>query len=487
MNKVSYRKPYFKTILVLEGPFLSQMEVKKIFIALKQFRRGLSQLVMMVNILDFNDTQLITSNFYNSKSLQFHHHDSSLDQLFFDKVINQMDFRIHVYREKKSFNHNRNGVLKEMIKKYISILCKSMNNTCRITNRDKDFDFFLMVSYGGDQLLVPEFAFEFSYPHNVHHYCILASKAELLSSLWSMTHAFEINLMICVPIFFALCGLYWYYIVKGTPQRKSIYDIYFLLFEMLITNCTHIRLQSRAERIFCISFIILSFILVFSYTCKLTALLVAPKYDRDINTWQDIVTKNYSVTFSESVGKDVTRVLWNRGTDSSRNSFFKPLEQLIRFHPNRFGVFLNSSLDRQLTQVVDCYIADIFIKSTENFVDGVAQYHKMDDKVDIIYNVFFSSVRSPAIFYVDKLNARLMENGLWQHWENEEHSKASLRADLGESRTDSLQTQTLLEFWKVLFVGYMFCLLAFIVEIVCFYSSFHKAKQFRAKIIALFW
>ena len=487
MNKVSCRKPYFKTILVLEGPPLSEMEMKKVFIALKQFLRGLSQLVIMVSMLDFNDTQLITSNIYDNKSLQFHPHDSSLDQLFFDKVINQKNFGIRVNFRNPPFTYEKNGVIQGVIKKYTPVLCQSMNTTCRITDRDKDFNYFLTLSYFGDQLIVPKFAFEFSYPYNFHHYCILAPKAEQLSSLWSMAHALERSLMICIPVFFALCGFYWYYIVKGTPDRKSFYDIYFLLFEMLITNGTHIRLQSKTERLFCISFIILSFYLVFGYTCKLTALLVAPQYDRDINTWHDIVAKDFFVIYSSSVGHVVMPILMQKERKYMKENIFKNNVFLDRFPPNRFGVFLNSSLDTRLTQVVDCNIAEIFIKSKENFVDGVAQYHKMAEKIDLIFKLFFSTVRCPAMIHVNKLNARLMESGIWKQWEDEEHSAIVLKAGqvTGES-TDSLQTQTLLEFWKVLIVGYLICLLVFIGEILWFYSSFQKVKAFGVKVFALF-
>ena len=76
--------------------------------------------------------------------------------------------------------------------------------------------------------------FQFSYPLDFNHFCFLVPKGQVLNNIWVMTRAFTISLLICIPIFFFLSGIYWYYIVRGTPHQKSIFDIYFLLFGMVL-------------------------------------------------------------------------------------------------------------------------------------------------------------------------------------------------------------------------------------------------------------
>ena len=328
-----------KILLVLELGTVSELEVVDIF---KTFNGNhFHEFALFANIEGKRDRQLLTCNAFQNDSIKTHEGATSLNQIYYDKGINQQNFNIVM----------RNSTTMSLVGKYDKIFCQFINATCIIKVLCKELCSLVFNSYGNPCLFFeqcsgfpPDVSYDFSYPFEFQRFCILLPKGSAISNLWAMVHAFEYKLLIGFSIFFIFSGIYWYYIVKGTSSEKKLLDIYFCLFGMLITNGTHLRLENRIERIFCLSFIILSFYMIFGYTCKMTSLLVVPQYEKELATMKEteimkkiiIFTGELSVFFFHSVLNGKIKIVPNRMTASYYAKEYNGTQ-------DHYGIYLTST------------------------------------------------------------------------------------------------------------------------------------------------
>ena len=477
-------------MIILEEGHIPERKVCEFFI---HFKGSFHEIVLIGKIASEGKTQFITSNSFSNNSLEYHKNISSLHQLFYDKGINQLDLKIGISHDPPFAFVSRTKEVSGPVTKYKALLCKTLNSTCFVNNKDFNFDLILSFQVPRDGQVMRLQSFSFSYPIEFNHYCLLVSKAKVLSSLWGMAYALEHKLLICVPIIFIMSGIFWYYIVKGTETEKSLYDIYFLLYGIMINNSTYIRLKARIERIFCLSFIVLSFFLLFGYTCKMISFLVVPEYEKDINTLSNLHGMKilYTPTYDKIVFKmskhhfrDFQNLKINRSLYLAMKDFFVPTRIDPKEHDltsNIYEVFL--PIYPGNCQILYCDAAKMFAKSTDNLKDDLVQYHVMKEEAAVMHKSFNAKARSPVMKYVDLLNARLIESGIWKFWGTERPFQARRTADSHQKQEHqnkgTLGMSTILEFWKILFGGFFLALFAFLGEILYFFiiKFLNKKKE----------
>ena len=452
-EKLSYQL-MIKVFIIIDNGQMSELKLIESFREL--YKSGI-EVTFMVKVGD-DKLQIITLNQFKNYSLEYHQDVASFDQLFYDKGINRWTINASFHHDPPFSFISENGSGHGSSVKFLNLLCVYINTTLTDTSYTE-----ITLSYQIPMYIFYDASTNYPYPYEFLQYCVLVPKAKVLSRLWAMVNALEFSLLMCVPVFIFLSGIFWYYIVKGTSYQRSFYDIYFLLYGMLITNSTHIPLQSKTERIFCLSFIILCFYLLFGFNCKLTALLVSPIYAKDLNTLRDlynmtlIQNDDFSITMMEHLRTKVE--LYNFG--KFNKTFLQQLctEVILQFCP-------------ECIQVVRCESANKFIKSPENFKNGVIQYHIVEEEVASRLKAFFLRKRSPLLKHINLLMGKLFESGIWQFWASErpfQAVEAKAREKVVEDQENGfIQIETILEFWKIFAVGYGLALIAFLGEIIHF-------------------
>lgn len=415
---------------------------------------------------------ILTSDLSKDTLLVEHQNFSSINELFYDKManLNQQLLPMFVYNDPPFAYVSQNGSMKGITNRYQIELCARINATCQIFTKGNKF-YKIRLNLVSDQFLyINKPVLSFTYPIGFNNFCVLVPKGQMLSRLWAMKNAFSESLFIFVLIIFALSVILWYFIVKGTSYEKTFSDILFLLFGILLTGNINRPLKFANERVFCLSFIILSFYLMFFYSCKLTAFLVVPTFEKDI------------VDLFEPDSKELTIIIPN-GQFSALSGFFKNPAAYRKFrmlsseyekiHPKKdyLGIFLPYTKNLSLGQMVHCEAARQFVNSQANLKDGVIQYHMMKEEIFVGHRSWSTMFRHPVIKQMDTLNAQLIESGIWQFWQNEKVSFFHESLDNKESPENMqmegfLKTDTFLEFLKVLLTGYFLASIAFIAELL---------------------
>ena len=472
---------YLKIIYILENTTISENQAKNI---LNQFSSAkFHEFALIASINNKRGLQVLTNTKLLNNSMRYERKVKSLDQLFYDKGVNQ-ELRLWVSHEPPFAYVSNDGNYSGMVKKYVEILCDMNNNTCEIISKDppnekrKPAD--LILSYGLSQInYFKTKKFEFSYHLEFKRFCILVPKGKFLNTLWDLMPVVPLIFKICVPIGAILCGMYWYYIVKGTASERNLYDIYFLMYAMFITNGLYKSPKLTTERIFCVFFILVSMFFICGYISKLTSLLVAPKYENEIDSIKELESRKIKVIYPFEYGYSLLLSYLNESFNKYFISNRQYSEQFLKL--NRDGIILKLSQNKSLSQMVDCQIAERFIKSNANFKNRIPQYHIVKEQIVLDLNSFYAHFRSPFMKHVNLLNGKLSESGIWQKWfrdtdfDKDVNDKGSREAVIEEN--DILSAETVLEFGKILLIGYGLALCAFFVELVYF-----KFQELRSKI-----
>ena len=477
-----------KTILILNDDVIHESVLDELFISFNNFE--IYDFVLITYVFGMQELQVITNEFLFDAQLRYHNNVENMSQLFYDKSFTQPFVGMFVSNNQPplsfySDDQSISGVLVD----FTLFFCEKLNISCKVTKSSGFmYQIHLFLKYDMDQYyMMKTESFAFTYPLEFNHYCILVPKAHVLSDLFAMIHAIEYSLFICIVIFFLICGIAWYFSVRKTLFQKSLSDIYFRLYGMLITNSYNFRLIHKYERIFCISFISLSFFVIFGYNCKLTALLVSPVYELDMNTLNDLANKNSTVFWSSEYHPIFE---YFRKNQLSYLTLFTDIEGL---EANRLGVHLSHMGDRKLCQLTNCKTAYLFVNSPENFKNGQLQYHVMDQQFTFKFNSFYSHIRVPLIKHIDELNKKLVESGIWQYWHNlHDLNGNGTISSFDTSNQNFLKSETILEFWKIIGLGYLIALFVFLGELIYYivsknnYLNILKKKLFRYNVMNIF-
>ena len=456
-----------KLIFLMDN--VSDQEIKIFFEHLNSLK--FHDIIVIAN--NGSETKLLSPNAFENKSLIKRSSLASISELFNDKIINlhQSLLLIRVNHEPPYVFISDNGTVSGVVNKFLDFFCAKVNATCRVNHPKIDSVFLIGLNFYSDQNLYTESSvFSFTYPIGFNHYCILVPKSKMLSRLWAMKNAFEDSLIQCVLIIIILCVILWYYIVKGTPHQKSLLEILFLIYGMLITNSISKLLKYTNERIFCLSFIIMSFYLLFAYNCKLTALLLVPEFEKDIDSFTEAEHHNISIIFPQGL----RNALYH---NDSRYIFDHSIIESIEYEQSfpkkdNFGIYLPFSDDKKLGQLVNCETAKIFVSSQGNLRNGEIQYRIMQEQLVITLKSWYLTFRHPILNQMNILNAQLIESGIWQLWENGKTSYSYNSSARNEENLENsndkrlLESQIIFEFWKILLVGYVTAVIALMGEIL---------------------
>lgn len=449
-----YIKFYYKIVLVLVGELQDNQQLVDRFTDLLKRNFHDNVIILIKNTIS---AQVFTANAYKNNTLERHSNVTSMKTIFYDKTENLNQFNLFLnYRNDREYNYKNK---EKVARHYKKMFCDKINASCDLRTRFNHYT-HINLKFNLDEIsLISNPIMSFSYPIMFHNLCVLVPKGQVLSSLWAMLNAVQYNLLICIVIIIILSGILWYYIVKGSDNQKPILKIYFLLYGILITNSVNSRLSSVTERIFGLSFIIGSFYLVFGYNCKLTSLLVVPQYEKDIDAFKDLVAKNKTIIHPPQIQGSYIPF------DITINNYTnQQYEYETNSSQDQYGVFLSFTNDKRWVQMVDCAAAKAFHSSHANFKNGIMQYHIMKEQCSFQLKSMYASFRSPLIKKIDIINSRIIESGIWNHWENENKS-----FDPSVSRIDTsgfLQSGTILEFWLVLLFGYVLSTFVFFGEII---------------------
>ena len=473
---------YIKVLLVLDTK-ISERKAEKI---LDQFNNEMFyEFALIASIDNKNGLKILTNTKLVNNSMRYERKVKSLDRPFYDKGINQ-NLRLYIDNEPPFAYVSNDGNYSGMVKKYAKTLCGMNNVTCEIFSiarevSEKQLTIDLSLTYtvtqGGD----PHFAnvFEFSYPLEFRHFCILVAKGKILNSLRDLLPNISLIFKIGIPICFMLCGIYWYYVVKGTPHEKNLYDIYFSMYAMLIYSGIYKSPKLSAERILFLSFILISTFFISQYTSILTSLLVAPQYEKDINSLEELESKKMTVIFPGQYG--IT--LYHNYLNTEYYDKYFISTKLLFNQTSRNEIFLEFTQNKSLSQMIDCQIAKNFIQSNANLKNGLTRFYIIKEQYLLHLNSFHAQIRCPFMKHVNLLNAKLKESGIWQKWQKDtdfdrdDHGKESQKAV--DEDVEVLPAETILEFGKLLLVGYGLALLAFLSEVVYF-----KCKNWYTKIFS---
>lgn len=427
--------------------------------------------------------KFITNRLYSNISLRFHRNVKSLDQLFYDKGINQQDLMISSHFELPFSSVSEDGQVSGMILKYVTGLCESINASCELQKKNtKDTD--IILNFYLNQIYYTTNGpknFMFSYPVGFRHLCVLVPKGEIINGLLNLFPVIYLGFKIGVPILFVMCALYWYFIIKGTPFEKNLFDIYFFLFEMLITNSLYKSPKLSTERVFCLSFIFVSLTFICGYTSNLISLLVAPKCEKDINSMAELQHMKLTVIYPFEHGFLLfnDHMLRNATDYFSRYFISSYIYNLTFPTQKRRGIFLEHTHNRSLSQMVDCQVAENFIKSKANYISGSPRYHIMGEQLILGHKSFLTRNRSPFMKYVNLMNAKLIESGIWNFWVFEQQNESSLESEkkIIENK-DIFQSETIIQLSKFFLVCYGTAFIAFFCEVIHFKISKYLKKRF---------
>ena len=470
-----------KFLLILDSSPFPHSTIAKIL----EIFRDYHNFVVMSQIQGTVGQKLLTLESLQNQTINYNKDVLTLDHLFNEKSIEKLNLFISIARNPPlSFvpeDQVINATWSEPVQ-FANLLCQQINGTCTFT---ADVHSNLILNNFLDACSISKecspnkshnsLTFELSYPLGIQEYCILLPKGVVLTSFWSIIHSFESMLFVYIPIFFFLSGIYWYYIVKGTPSEKKLQDIFLLLFGILITSGTHTKLNYRTEKILCFSFIVLSYYLLFGYTCKMTSFLVVPEFEKIMTTIKETDVMGMQIIIPFELERSLS---FHADKDLDRSTLVLPnlINTFSYTHefdakPDRFGLFITTTEDKNFGQAFSCEVANMFVKSTANYKKDLPQFYILKEKLLLLHKYSIVRDQIPVMEHVNLLNGRLAENGILNFWKSGRPFEAVGNKTIEEKKLDNetfFKTGTVHKFWKILISGYLCALFIFCIEWVVF-------------------
>lgn len=283
------------------------------------------------------------------------------------------------------------------------------------------------------------------YPYEIDQICVLVPKTKRISPILNIIKPLnsETQLFVLLICILSICLIFM--ITFRTDEQRSIIDVLFLLLELQMLSSTSRILSNRTETIIITGFIFYSFILMSSYQCVLTSLLIIPLYEQEINTIKELMATKLTLIVPSMIKEDLERLYESDFTDRMIIKELWDMNSTIS-HDNDYGLILSQKN------------AKIYINSKKNLV---SQFHLMQECLYSNPQTYALSIQSKYEQNINNIMGRIREAGLSTFWE-----KKDSVIPIAHIENIFIDYDVVIHFFLILYIGYIAGFLIFMLELV---------------------
>jgi hypothetical protein len=290
------------------------------------------------------------------------------------------------------------------------------------------------------------------------HQCLLVPKQPNKTMIDQFLQILQPNLIILLLMVFIVFGLIFFLVLRLRPKlRLGIFDVYFILFQITITNSVDRKLRTLFEKMSLLAYIVLCFLVVSGVQSFMKQFLMSPSAT-EIDTLDQLNRSNLRI-----IVNNINYQLLKQSYDDAFMEKVDRVEYLITESINRSYAYIWNSED-----------VDRFYNSKANFVNGVPQMHRMKECSAKYYRGYVGPLDG---FYEQSMHFYLQaieESGIRLFWEQQRHVKGDVRHHSDEEALVTLGH--LKRVFNMLFVGWGAASMAFLAEVVV-----GRIKKFMSK------
>lgn len=357
---------------------------------------------------------------------------------------------------------NKEGILKGMDVTLLHNFMEKINATLDIviahgTNAETYFDeYYLDVTYGYvDFGFMSSFSFEeqnddiklkFTYPRRMDNVVVVVPRSEKIPQYRYIFLVFGFTVWVFILGSVGVVSVFQHIFsnIRNSPLLISCLDAHGIL---LSQSANSLNTGSTALKTLLVLWIYTSMVLNVAFQCSLTSIMINPKYEKEIDTLQELYESEYKIMINPWHIKNVPEFSNLHG------------KMVVEFESTIFNKMMEGDTD--MAYAVQLSIAEAIV--AEKYVGNLPVYHIVDEYLVPGVTIYVFPAKSPYLSAADKY--LLMDE---QHGISTFNQKTPVEGKMTDSdgedvplSLDHLQTA-----FYILVIGYILSIMVFGLEFV---------------------